>query len=51
VRKRVLSTSSGFFYLRFNLFPHLTAVENVVLSQMHAAAVDEREAVGEPYDC
>ncbi|MFK0161680.1 amino acid ABC transporter ATP-binding protein [Rhizobium sp. NPDC090279] len=35
----------GMVFQRFNLFPHLTAVENVVLAQMHAAAVVEREAV------
>jgi polar amino acid transport system ATP-binding protein len=35
----------GMVFQRFNLFPHLTAVENVVLAQMHAAAVKEREAV------
>jgi ABC-type polar amino acid transport system ATPase subunit len=35
----------GMVFQRFNLFPHLTAVENVVLAQMHAAAVPEREAV------
>ncbi len=35
----------GMVFQRFNLFPHLTAVENVVLAQMHAAGVDEREAV------
>ena len=36
----------GMVFQRFNLFPHLTAVENVVLAQMHAAAIGEREAVG-----
>ncbi len=35
----------GMVFQRFNLFPHLTAVENVVLAQMHAAAIGEREAV------
>ncbi|WP_257623497.1 amino acid ABC transporter ATP-binding protein [Rhizobium sp. B21/90] len=35
----------GMVFQRFNLFPHLTAVENVVLAQMHAAAIDESEAV------
>jgi hypothetical protein len=35
----------GMVFQRFNLFPHLTAVENVVLAQMHAAAISEREAV------
>jgi len=35
----------GMVFQRFNLFPHLTAVENVILAQMHAAAVPEREAI------
>ncbi|WP_429925372.1 amino acid ABC transporter ATP-binding protein (plasmid) [Agrobacterium vitis] len=35
----------GMVFQRFNLFPHLTAVENVVLAQMHAGGVDEKEAV------
>ena len=35
----------GMVFQRFNLFPHLTAVENVVLAQMHAAGVSERDAV------
>jgi ABC-type polar amino acid transport system ATPase subunit len=35
----------GMVFQRFNLFPHLTAVENVVLAQMHAARVAERKAV------
>ena len=35
----------GMVFQRFNLFPHLTAVENVVLAQMHAGGVGEREAV------
>lgn len=35
----------GMVFQRFNLFPHLTAVENVVLAQMQAAGIDEREAV------
>ncbi|MGX5667952.1 amino acid ABC transporter ATP-binding protein [Rhizobium daejeonense] len=35
----------GMVFQRFNLFPHLTAVENVVLAQMHAASVDEADAV------
>lgn len=35
----------GMVFQRFNLFPHLTALENVVLAQMHAAAVPERQAV------
>ena len=35
----------GMVFQRFNLFPHLTAVENVVLAQMHAAGIGEREAV------
>jgi ABC-type polar amino acid transport system ATPase subunit len=32
-------------FQRFNLFPHLTAVENVVLAQMHASGIVEDEAV------
>ena len=35
----------GMVFQRFNLFPHLTAVENVVLAQMYAAGIGEREAV------
>ncbi len=35
----------GMVFQRFNLFPHLTAVENVVLAQMHAGGVSEKEAV------
>nr|WP_282588353.1 amino acid ABC transporter ATP-binding protein [Lichenifustis flavocetrariae] len=35
----------GMVFQRFNLFPHLTAVENVVLAQMHAAGIGERDAV------
>lgn len=35
----------GMVFQRFNLFPHLTAVENVVLAQMHAASISESEAV------
>jgi ABC-type polar amino acid transport system ATPase subunit len=31
--------------LRFNLFPHLTAVENVMLARMKAAHTPEREAL------
>jgi ABC-type polar amino acid transport system ATPase subunit len=32
-------------FQRFNLFPHLTAVENVMLAQMKSAGVDEGEAI------
>jgi ABC-type polar amino acid transport system ATPase subunit len=32
-------------FQRFNLFPHLTAVENVMLAQIKAAHVPEREAI------
>jgi ABC-type polar amino acid transport system ATPase subunit len=35
----------GMVFQRFNLFPHLTAVENVVLAQMQAASIPEAEAV------
>jgi ABC-type polar amino acid transport system ATPase subunit len=35
----------GMVFQRFHLFPHLTAVENVVLAQMKAARVSEDEAV------
>ncbi len=35
----------GMVFQRFNLFPHLTAVENVVLAQTKAAGVSEDQAV------
>ncbi|MUO80884.1 ATP-binding cassette domain-containing protein [Agrobacterium vitis] len=35
----------GMVFQRFNLFPHLTAVENFVLAQMHAGGIGERDAV------
>jgi ABC-type polar amino acid transport system ATPase subunit len=35
----------GMVFQRFNLFPHLTAVENVVLAQVKAARTPEGEAI------
>ena len=35
----------GMVFQRFNLFPHLTAVENVILAQTKAAGISEDEAI------
>jgi polar amino acid transport system ATP-binding protein len=35
----------GMVFQRFNLFPHLTAIENVILAQTKAAGISEEQAV------
>jgi len=40
-----LRQSVGMVFQRFHLFPHLTAVENVMLAQMKAAGVSESAAL------
>ena len=42
---RQLRHSVGMVFQRFHLFPHLTAVENVMLAQMKAARASEEEAL------
>jgi len=40
-----LRQTVGMVFQRFNLFPHLTAIENVILAQTKAAGISEDEAV------
>jgi ABC-type polar amino acid transport system ATPase subunit len=40
-----LRQSVGMVFQRFHLFPHLTAIENVMLAQMKAAHASEDEAL------
>jgi len=40
----LLRRKVGMVFQNFNLFPHLTALQNVTLAQVHALGIDKREA-------